>query len=383
MTTFIQMHLLTSYPPANLNRDDLGRPKTASMGGAQRLRVSSQSLKRAWRTSDLFQTALAGHVGIRTRRLGTDVYHELCDGGISPQDAKNWAEQIAEQFGKLKSSKGNSKESGEGKTSETKTDEPAKDKKAKKHEADVAEIEQLVHLSPEERQAVKQLVQTLIRERRAPQDAELKLLRTQIQAADIALFGRMLASSPAHSIEAAAQVAHAITVHKAAIEDDYFTAVDDLNLAEDNSGAAHVGVAGFGAGLFYLYVCINRDLLLENLQQDPDLTARCLRSITELAATVAPGGKQNSFASRANASYILAEKGSRQPRSLAVAFLKPIQGQDLLTDSIHAINHTRHNFDQVYGSLAEASYVLDVQHGQGQLQQLLDFVATPISQGSA
>ena len=70
MTRFIQLHLLVSYPPANLNRDDLGRPKTAKMGGVDRLRVSSQSLKRAWRTSELFQDALAGHIGTRTKLLG-------------------------------------------------------------------------------------------------------------------------------------------------------------------------------------------------------------------------------------------------------------------------------------------------------------------------
>ena len=55
MTQFIQLHLLTSYPPSNLNRDDLGRPKSAQIGGVGRLRVSSQSLKRAWRTSEVFQ----------------------------------------------------------------------------------------------------------------------------------------------------------------------------------------------------------------------------------------------------------------------------------------------------------------------------------------
>lgn len=52
MTTFIQLHLLTAYAPANLNRDESGRPKTAFMGGVERLRVSSQSLKRAWRVSE-------------------------------------------------------------------------------------------------------------------------------------------------------------------------------------------------------------------------------------------------------------------------------------------------------------------------------------------
>ena len=61
MSRFVQLHLLTSYPPANLNRDDLGRPKTAVVGGTERLRISSQSLKRAWRTSEVFESALAGH----------------------------------------------------------------------------------------------------------------------------------------------------------------------------------------------------------------------------------------------------------------------------------------------------------------------------------
>src|SRR5688572_7252929 len=80
MTTFIQIHLLTSYPPANLNRDDLGRPKTAVMGGAQRLRISSQSLKRAWRTSDTVERALSGRLGIRTKRLGAYVFRALRTG---------------------------------------------------------------------------------------------------------------------------------------------------------------------------------------------------------------------------------------------------------------------------------------------------------------
>ncbi|MFP4237150.1 MAG: type I-E CRISPR-associated protein Cas7/Cse4/CasC [Desulfonatronovibrio sp.] len=77
MSTFIQLHLLTSYPPANLNRDDLGRPKTARMGGVDRLRVSSQSLKRTWRTSGLFEEAVAGYVGTRTKRLGVEVFNCL------------------------------------------------------------------------------------------------------------------------------------------------------------------------------------------------------------------------------------------------------------------------------------------------------------------
>lgn len=82
MSRFIQFHLLTSYPPANLNRDDLGRPKTAMMGGEPRLRVSSQSLKRAWRTSDVFESALNGHIGIRTKEMGMQIFNDLYEKGI-------------------------------------------------------------------------------------------------------------------------------------------------------------------------------------------------------------------------------------------------------------------------------------------------------------
>lgn len=85
MTTFIQLHLLTAYPAANLNRDDTGSPKTVVLGGATRLRVSSQSLKRAWRTSELFEQALAGNIGIRTGRIAREAANILIEKGIDPK----------------------------------------------------------------------------------------------------------------------------------------------------------------------------------------------------------------------------------------------------------------------------------------------------------
>ena len=113
MRKFVQIHTLVSYPPSNLNRDDLGRPKTAVMGGTQRLRVSSQSLKRAWRTSDIFKESLSGHIGIRTKGMGPSVYKALTTGFsladildckensfpvnplVSEKDAKEWSRLIA------------------------------------------------------------------------------------------------------------------------------------------------------------------------------------------------------------------------------------------------------------------------------------------------
>lgn len=353
MSTFIQLHLLTSYPPSNLNRDDLGRPKTAVMGGAQRLRISSQSLKRAWRTSDLFEEALAGHIGVRTKEMGIKVFKQLTEAEIKEKEAKEWAGKIAGQFGKLK-----------GKSN----DKPLQE----------LEIEQLAHFSPDESKAVEALTRILIDENRKPTEEELHLLRKRHQAVDIALFGRMLASAPAYNTEAAAQVAHAITVHKVAVEDDYFTAVDDLNKGEEDMGAGHIGETEFAAGLFYLYVCINRDLLVENLKDAEELAGKTLRALTEAAATIAPSGKQNSFASRAYASYILAEKGRRQPRSLSVAFLNPVIGTDMLSGAITSLEETLNKMDRVYGQVSETSYALNAVIGEGSLAELLNFIDRPL-----
>lgn len=377
MSEFIQLHSLTSYPPSNLNRDDLGRPKTAVMGGTQRLRVSSQSLKRAWRESDIFKEALSGHIGIRTKEMGVYIYKALTTGysledaidnnaeansnfsPISESKAKKYAQEIAGVFGKVKTVK------------------KSKDDEAKETENDSSlglKLEQLAHFSPNEIRLIGSLLEKI-----SESDDELTkddklLLRKEHTAVDIAMFGRMLASSPMHNTEAAVQVSHAITVHKVAVEDDYFTAVDDLNNGDDNSGAAHIGESEFASGLFYNYICINRTLLSENLGGNEELVNKALRSLVEAAAKVAPAGKQNSFASRAYASYIMAEKGTQQPRSLSVAFLKALNGKDLLDESISALRDTNEKMEKVYGECSEDNCEMNVHTGEGSLSGILDFV---------
>ena len=350
MSDFIQLHLLTSYPPSNPNRDDLGRPKTAVMGGATRLRISSQSLKRAWRTSDVFQEALAGHVGTRTKEMGKRIHKRLIDKGASESNAKKWAQVVAGQFGKLKGAK---------------KEEPLLD----------LEIEQLAHFSPEEERAIETLADRLAAEKRQPMSDELQLLRQRHTAADIALFGRMLADAPRFNTEAAAQVAHAITVHRVQVEDDFFTAVDDLNTGEENVGAGHMGESEFAAGVFYLYLCIDRASLRENLSGDGTLANKALAALTEAAATVAPSGKRNSYGSHVRASYLLAERGRQQPRSLAVAFLKPVTGrEDTLSEAITALEATREAMDHAYGACADARRVMNTLAGEGSLKEILTFI---------
>jgi CRISPR system Cascade subunit CasC len=308
-----------AYPPANLNRDDTGKPKTARFGDADRLRVSSQALKRAWRTSPVFETALNGHLGERTQRLGYEIEQHLRGRGIAGDKARKTAREVASRFGKIK---------------------PESDKNP-------THIEQLAFVSPEERTAALALAERTAAAEDIDPGKEA-LLRETDGAVDIAMFGRMLADDPAFNREAAVQVAHALTTHRAVIEDDYYTAVDDLKGPAEDAGAGFIGEAGFGSGLFYLYICIDRDLLIRNLGGNEDLAKAGIAALIEAAATVGPRGKQASFASRARGSYIRAERGETAPRTLAAAFLKPVKGDDLLAQSIEAIERMRRSFARAY-----------------------------------
>lgn len=331
MSHFLQLHLLTFYPPANLNRDDTGRPKTAVIGGATRLRVSSQSLKRAWRTSDVFRTALDGHLASRTQRLGELVLAHLRAGGLAEDRALEGARMIAGVFGKLK---------------DDDDDHPSR-------------IEQLAFISPQERDAALALADRLLTGETVAPKAEDLLLRTDT-AADLAMFGRMLAADPDYNREAAVQVAHAFTTHAVPVEDDFYTAVDDLKKPSEDAGAGFVGEAGFGSGVFYLYICIDRALLLRNLggSDNAGLAATGIAALVEAAATVSPGGKQASFASRAHAHYVLAERGDAQPRTLGATFAKPV-GDDPVRASVVALRAWRDGMDQAYGA-AEARAEMEV-----------------------
>lgn len=340
MTTFIQLHLLTAYPAANLNRDDTGAPKTVTIGGASRLRVSSQSLKRAWRTSELFEAALGGHIGTRTARIGREAAEIMLAGGVAQAKAIEWGGAIAACFGKVKSEKDKNR--------------------LEKDPLINTETEQLAHVSPTERESVHVLALTLAVEKRAPTVDELNFLRKDAMAVDIALFGRMLASTPEHNIEAACQVAHAFGVSETMMED---------------AGAGHIGELGFGSALFYTYLCIDRDRLLENLNGDEQLMAKTLRALGECTLKISPTGKQNSFASRAYASWALAEKSTEQPRSLAAAFWEPVTGHDQLDEAVRRITTLRDNMNNVYGGEATPYAVLYGDKGEGSVAQLLDFIS--------
>lgn len=356
MTTFLQFHVLTTYPPSNPNRDDQGRPKQANLGGAPRLRLSSQSIKRALRESPPFQQDLDGHIGTRTKRLGEVIQHELASReGVTPEQALEIARKVAEVFSKLEA--------------------PGKDKVQRPLTTTLAFV------SPDEWALARDLANRILAGEDMPKDKEFKrlVLRRADGAVDIAMFGRMLADDPDHNREAAVQVSHAITTHRAVVEEDWFSAVDDLNKRED-TGAGHLGEHGFGSGVYYIYACVNVDLLVENLAGDRALAARGLEALAQALATATPRGRQNSHAHHPRAIYVRAERGTTQPRDLTGAFFKAVdlKSNDIERTSIAELERTAAQIDRAYGAACDAAVVMNVKDDAGALADIASFAAASV-----
>lgn len=348
MPKFIQLHFLTTYPVSNPNRDDLGRPKSAQFGGVNRLRISSQALKRAARMSSEMQEALTGHMGDRTQRIGQIVHDALIAQNVSDDKAKTLATQIMAVFGKV----------------------------GKKVDVGKLQTEQLAFVSPDEKAMAIELACKAAQGEDLPKDKDLAklVLRPADGAVDIAMFGRMLADAPEYNREAAVQVSHAITTHRAEVEDDYYVAADDLKTKAEDAGAGFVGEAGFGSGVFYTYTCIDRDLLIENLGGDKELALKGARAFAKAMATSTPSGKKNSFAHQTRACFVRAEADNIQPRSLAGAFFKPVAGTDLEPTSIEALEHTAAKMDKAYDAVPADIAQMNAVSGEGSFADILALI---------
>ena len=354
---FVQLHFLTVYPPSNPNRDDMGHPKTAIYGGAHRLRLSSQSLKRAARLSPTMSEALKGNMGERTQRIGDAVIEHLREQGADEGKAREVAQLVAQIFGKV-------------------------DTAASEKNPDHVRTRQLAFISPDERQAAMKMAERALAGESVDKEARNRgkeILRTADGAVDLAMFGRMLAEAPDFNREAAVQVSHAITTHRAEVEDDFYTAADDLKKPAEDVGAGFVGEAGFGSGVYYLYVCIDIARLVENLAGDRVLARKALEAVSEAFATASPSGKRNSYSHHTRASYIRAEAGNQQPRSLAAAFLNPVKAEDLLGESINRLKKTAEAIDKAYGASVDESTEMDLLSGSGTLAEIKAFVAAQVS----
>src|ERR1700733_9975041 len=305
---FLQIHTLHSYTAALLNRDDSGLAKHLPYGGVLRTRISSQCLKRHWRTADNDPHALGKLAGeeqasFRSRELVTKKVIDPLRGRYPDTVIR----VLEPEFQKIVYGEN---------AAQGKKNRQTLLLGAPELRWLAAQAETLAQKAAEDAGAAKRAVEAWTKGFKA----NIKAMRNQTEMPGglvAALFGRMVTSDTAANIEAPVHVAHAFTVHAAETESDYFTAVDDLKDEDDDSGADTVQEMELTSGLFYGYVVIDLPGLIANCGGNKDLAADIVHNLVYLIAEVSPGAKMGSTAPYDRAGFLLLEAGDRQPRSLA------------------------------------------------------------------
>lgn len=295
---YLDLHVLQTVPPANLNRDDTGAPKTAIYGGELRARVSSQSWKRAMRD---YLKEQGVPTLTRTLRLADAIMRQM-DEVLKPGEDPLSRDEIVKVLYDVKIK--------------------GKDRLVNKD----GETSALFAISPwQARSALRVLLDN--------RGEKVTTIKTDLWEAlgaqnsiDLALFGRMVASDAKLGVDGAAQVAHALSVNAITPEYDFFTAIDDLKDAAGESGAAMLDDQDFNSSTLYRYANVNVRELASNLNV-ADVPAAVAAFVDAFVKSI-PTGKQNAFAARTLPNYVLAVLRTDQPVSLVSAFEASIRNKD-------------------------------------------------------
>lgn len=314
----VELHILQNFAPSNLNRDDTNSPKECQFGGYRRARISSQCIKRAIRTSPVFEREVESKGGIRTKKLIPELVKRLKggeDGALTATISKVFDE-------------GGISSDADGRT----------DLIFFMDEAAIADIVDVLKVN----------LSGLEKDDKASKDriisALADILASKVKVPDIALFGRMLAIKSDKplgkknlNVDAAGQVAHAISTHKVGVEFDFYTAVDDLQ-PKGETGAGMMGDIEFNSACYYRYANINLEQLKSNLGGGGELVGKTIEAFIRAAVAAVPTGKQTSFAAQNPPDFVLAVVRDSGVWSLANAFSRPVRDSgDLMTDSIGAL----------------------------------------------
>ncbi len=300
--TYISLHSIHTYPYANLNRDDLGTPKSLLMGGVNRIRISSQCLKRSmrrWAEDEGHMTA-----SIRTREITNLIKNRLDDGGTLAEADREEAAAIVGGLVDQLSGKGDPVVAFFGQS----------------------EVDRLVDLAAGLEGAGSFTKADTKKHKDAHNsDVELALSRAE---SGVALFGRMFAETPKVSVDGAVQMAHAFTVHEASPELDWFNAVEDWVAERSHSGAGHLNTNEFSTGTFYKYANIGLAELRDNVSGDAESVQSLVGAFVRSFVLADPSGKQTSTAARTLPDLVYVAVESRRPVSLASAYDAPVRSRD-------------------------------------------------------
>ncbi|MDM4762832.1 type I-E CRISPR-associated protein Cas7/Cse4/CasC [Galbitalea sp. SE-J8] len=339
--TFIDLHVLQTVPPSNINRDDTGSPKSAVYGGVTRARISSQAQKKAAR--DAFPKLIdASKLGVRTKRVVELVAAEI------ERQRPALSESAAELAWAVLDAAG------------------IKLTKPKKGEDQLSESGYLLFLS---RAQVARLATLAIESDGAIDKKTAKAAADTAHSVDVALFGRMVADATDLSVDATVQVAHAISVHAVENEFDYFTAVDDLKGDDEDAGAAMIGTVEFNSSTLYRYATINATALRSTLDPDDAApTVEAVRAFIRAFVTSMPTGKQNTFANRTLPDVVVALVRSDQPVNFSGAFEEAVtatSARGRLAEASARLADYAAEISRAYGPGATSSFVVRVGEATG------------------
>lgn len=337
----LELHILQSFPVACLNRDDLNSPKTAIFGGVQRARVSSQSWKSAIRK--VAKDDLPNMAGHRTKRLVCEITKRLVGQGMDKSFATKSAELAAEQISKL-----DTKRDDEGylkvKTlcflSPAELDAVARaiyeDGELQQTAGKLAVLLQKSDRSETENKDLEKLLKAC-ENRIAKKEIGKTIKGVQLKdAADIALFGRMVADDHSLTVEGAAMFSHALSTHTVDNEIDFFAAVDDLQ-PKEQAGAGMTGTLEFNSATYYRFAALNLDMLTDKDHLGPlneegkgVVTQEERRKVVEafIRATLmaVPVARKNSMNGNTLPGFVLGiVRGKGHPIQLVNAFENPVK----------------------------------------------------------
>ena len=364
----IELHILQSFPVTCLKRDDLGAPKSAMFGGVQRARVSSQCWKRAVREL-AHETKPELFGASRSKILGPAIEKAARELGADERTIAAVKEIVLDAMNR---------------------DEKKQDM-----------VKTLFFFSPEslknvvrplivdgEKKLPPEIVEGLLsgdekKVKKANKDAEklskdlLKAFGENVSdAADIALFGRMVADDASQTVEGAALFSHALSTHNVRGELDFFSAVDDEKKSADDAGAGQIGNIEYNSACYYRYVGINLDLLKKSNLFDQTQTRAVLENFVKAAILAVPAARKNSMFGQGLPSYVLAVKREGQPLSLANAFEKPVtakQGSGFVEPSIKALKAEWTALKAAFG--IDGGIECEIEKGKNETASLADVLA--------
>ena len=314
--TRIEYHILQSFPVTCLNRDDVGAPKSAIVGGVPRARVSSQCWKRQVR---LAMQEFGIKLGIRTKKA-EEIFVKAClEAGASEAQAAACGARIAAQL----------------------TDDTllfVSDSEAAAFAAYASE---------------KEFDDSKIKDKELAKVAK-KALNPAEDALDIALFGRMVAKAAEMNVEAAASFSHAISTHKVSNEVEFFTALDDM--PGEDARSAHMGSLEFNSATYYRYISLDLGQLAQTMGEG-DLK-KAVEAFTKALFVAVPSARQTtqSGASPWEFARVMVRKGQR----LQVPFETAVKAREggYLNASVDELKSYLDKKEKLTGSLfgKQASY---------------------------